>query len=283
MIYIVAKNNLSVRTLIKKLGLKKDTQFNKSEIFNNDIFSLLLKKEDNIVNTIEITNWISHKNIKKYDLYLDLDFIQNHSEKESSYLKNNLNEIIIINKISDSIQNKNYFFDILYKHSFWEGEINILSLEDERLIIKNNNIDLIAHNNSFYSYKVANYFFESHQIIFSKILFDRDIPQENILDDTSILLNLIMELEKNYKDFFKEEFQLTENESKILKIISEKIKLTVTMKKEFINLAKYYKITHQNLQILLDDFNEVLSLEKEIDKKRGKILFEQFKEKIMGK
>ena len=288
MIYLIVKNNLEknnlfMRNIIKKLGLKREIEFKKSEIFGNGQISLFIKKENEIENIIGITNWLSTKKIKRSDLFTDLDFIQEKISSESSITTNN---IIIINKITDLIENKNYFLDILYKCIFPEGEVKLVSNREEKLIMKSSGPNLISKNNSVYSHKIGSYFFESHQLIFARIIF-KENDSESILSSIFYLLDFMFDIEKMYKEFFKKEINLSEKEMEILKEISEKIKLSVTMESNFVNLVKYYKITHNNtyksLENLFDDFYKILSEENEIDKKRGKFLFEQFKEKIMGK
>ncbi|MGF6905652.1 hypothetical protein [Fusobacterium sp. PH5-44] len=270
MIYLIINASNYSLSLKEELLLKKDNLHKKIEVFQNDKITLIEKNKFFIRNVISLTEFFTKKEINKTDILIDLDYEET--------LKN---ETFIINKISynDYI----YTTDILYKHHFSEGEIVINGLNRENIIIQDSKEEIKWKEknllyNSFGVFEVANNFFNIHQIIIARILF---YEKKNFLEMIKKLVKLGIEIEKMYQEFAPKDQEFTNRELEKAKEISKKLKFSTTINIEFMNLLKYHKILHRELEKFLIRIEYLIEKEENIDKKRGKILFEYIKKSIM--
>lgn len=275
MIYLVV-NTAEYSLNIKKLfSLKKDISYKNMEIFSNENIILINKKTFFYNNIISLSEFFAKKEIKKNDIFIDLD-----------YKKSDKNEIFIINKIS--YDDRDYIVDILYKHNFNEGAIRINGKKSEDIIVQHTKEEIRWEDKQILytsdgAFEVANHFFDTHQIVLGRILFN---DEQQLMKMIENFIDLIIEIDELYKEFILKEIKLTEKDLKVAKEFSEKLRFSITMEIEFMNLMKYYKILNKSLEKLFEEIKEIIDNEKSInrnniDKKRGKVLFEYIKKIVM--
>lgn len=286
MIYILTALYIEAKPLIEKFNLKKNNEFNKFQVFSSKEICLIISGVGRINSSVALTYLISKTEIKENDFILNIGFAGTLNKDI------NLKDILIINKITNPYNEKSNYLEILYKNNFKEASL----LTFDKVIENKGDCgdkspatgepSILVDMEGFAFYESAKIFFKRDKIIILKIVSDIIIKEENkereILDfknsDFNEIYSEIFSFIENLLNIFPKDSNLfTEAEKKYIEKIGEKLKFSQTMKLEFLNIMKYYKLSDKNIIEFLKNYENI-----EIkNKNEGKRYFENIKKRII--
>lgn len=271
MIYIATALYSEAQPFIEKLNLKRDNEIKKYQVFKNENYTLIITGVGKIPSTIALTYLLSKSDIGKDDFFINVGLCGCNDKTFS------IGSTFICNKIIDNDTGFTYFPDILFKHPFNEGSIATYSK-----VIKNSiNNELLADMESSALFQAAGVFFQPHQIIFLKIVSDyltgEFISNDKVYNYISLNVDKIIEYFDMLKNNFKFNPLWTEEEKNIKHMVSESLKLSVTMENELTQLLTYFKLKNGDILDLLNPYLYVNCKSK----KEGKIYLEQIKQSVV--
>jgi hypothetical protein len=275
MIYILTAMYYEAKPIISHLGLKRDNDIKRFQVFRNDEVALIISGVGMISSSIAATYLLTQYNVKPTDLFLNVGVCGTTNRGIK------LGDVFLCHKIINHDSKKTFYPDMLFKHPFKEGVLESFSkvvTKDMTADIKGDLVDMEGAG----ACEAAFTFLPPHQINCIKIVSDylevSHIKPEEISDIVNKNIGLIVEwMQKRHKAIIAKSSVLTDEEKDILKIISEKLKLSVTMNHQLIQLAQQYKIREGNL---IDIFKPLLSVECE-SKREGKNYFGKLKKQLM--
>lgn len=283
MIYICSAMYIEAEPFIKRLGLKKDTQITKFQIFRNENFILLITGTGKIKSSIAATYMLTKHEPHESDIFLNIGFCG------SKNIEYKIGQTFLCNKIIDADTQRTYFTDILFKHYFNETSIETFStpvicenLKSDNTV---NNIDgELVDMESSALYESALTFMQPHQIFFIKIISDylnHDFTQDEIANLKTIMNNstekIISWLTHINEKFNYSKNILTPKDIEIIDSISDNLKLSCTMKNEFKQIIKYHELIN-------NDFSDIVSATLPLkckSKKEGKVYLEKIKQRFI--
>ncbi len=274
MIYISVSMYIEAQPFVKKLNLKKDFRFKKFEVFKSNEVILIITGVGKIKSAIALTYLFSKYEIKSSDLFINIG-VAGSIDKNILIVS-----LFICNKIIDNDKNKTFYPDMILKHPFKETSIETFSsiVDKSNLNIKGILIDMEAAG----LYQAALVFMEPHQIIFIKIVSDyldtKDLTIKhisNLVDEKSLQ---IIRFINDIKDvFYYDNEVLSKEDIKALDILTQNLKLSVTMGNRLKQLFTYYKLQNGDF---LESIDKYISLECK-SKNEGKRYFDKLTEKII--
>ncbi len=276
MLYIVCALYCEANIFIEKLNLKKDIYYKNYQVFKRENFVVIITGCGIISAAASISSYFSLNPPKENDILINVGVCG------CSIKTGKIGDIFLCGKITDITTNKSYYPDILYVNSFEEKEIITFPT-----ICKDLKDGVLADMESSGIYQSAILFFDTHQIIFVKIVSDNlnNIPVKQPEIKLLIKKNYdkIMQLAENASNCVLEikKFDLTNDELNMYNLICGILKFTVSMKYKFKNLLYYYKLKGNNiLTLLLEIENKIKDTEIK-SKTEGKKYLEYISKKII--
>jgi nucleoside phosphorylase len=263
------------KPFISYLGLKKDTEVTKFQVFKNDDIALIITGVGMVEASIAVTYLFAKYDVKRLDLFINIGVCgtgKQDIEKEST---------LLCHKIINHDTKKTFYPDMLFKHPFKEGVLETFSKvvdKDMYLEIEGDIVDMEGAG----AYQAASVFLSPEQIycikIVSDILEGGSVTPVKISEIIQAQLPKIISWMKERVEFYpKEEDALTENEMRCLAKIVENLRLTTAMRYQLKQLSKHFKIRYGTLIDVIEDFSTV-----EIkSKNEGKRYFAKLKDKLM--
>ena len=272
MVYIATAMYIEAVPFIKKLGLKKKEGYGKYQVFENEKFVLVITGVGSINAAAGISYVFGKELINKNDIVINIGICGADKEKF------NIGDCVMCSKITDKNTNKTYYTDILYKYPFKETSITTFyeAVFDEQV-----NSECVDMESAGF-YLAVSAFVYQHNIHVLKIISDymdgqmeKDIIKNIIEEKSDIIINWIKEREENAD---KKIEILSKTEVLEIKNISNRLKLTETMKHEFLKLCKNYKVRNNEIVNILNSYKNV---EICTQKKEGKRLFNEIRQKLI--
>lgn len=274
MLYVFTAMYCEAKSIIDKLNLKKDNSIKKFQVFKKDNVVLTITGIGNVY-AFSATSYIAGKfNISEYDTFINIGICGTVNKNVSR------GDLIIGNKVIDSLSRKCFYPDMIKSHDFLEGSIeSFIKVVNEKELknVKGEYIDMEA---AFF-FQAANIFLPPHKIYCIKVVSDyldgefltKDKVFELISYNVDKLLIFFVELNNFYK---KPKSILSEKDKNLIDSISCKLKLSTSMKEELIKLFKGYKIRNKKIDIELTSFYDIECKSKY----EGKKYFGEISEKL---
>ncbi|RKD21544.1 Phosphorylase superfamily protein [Caminicella sporogenes DSM 14501] len=272
MIYIITAMYWEAEPFIKYLGLKRDVDSTKFQVFKNDEFILIISGVGPISSAVATTYLLTMYKAENSDLFFNIGVCGCKDDKIE------IGSVFLCHKVINNTTNRKFYTDMLFKHPFREGVLETFStVVNKDFYIQGDLIDMEGAG----AFEAASYFLPPHRIYCIKIISDylksdeiKGAKISKIINEKMpLIINWIMEVKKALKPLPK---VLSKDEEKRLKIISDNLNLTTTMRYEFKKLAQKYKVRRGNL---LDVLNSFINVECKT-KKEGKMYFEKIKRQL---
>ncbi len=272
MIYIAVATQIEAKPLITKFNLKKDNSFKKFQLFKNTHYTLIITGVGIIESAIALTHTLKEMNINERDIFVNLGIC---GAKSSLF---SIGDIVLVNKITCSVNTKPYYPDILFKHSFKEGSLeSFFKLVSKKDDINGDIVDMEGVG----VFQSASCFFKHNQIYILKVV--SDYLDKNTLEKEFIYTLIDNTIDEVFKWFSQIEMleSIKNNviESELLKIkeISKKLCFTETIYHKFIELINYYKLNGGDIEKLLKKYENI----EVKNKSEVKMQFEKIRNEIM--
>lgn len=272
MLFIATALYCEAKPFINKFKLKKDLDITKFQVFKNESIILIITQTGIINSAIALTYLFTKFEPDNYDILINVG-VCGTFEKSIP-----IGSIFISNKIIDNTSNRTYYPDLLFKNNFLEMTV----------ITKNNITDKISNDSLFLIdmeaagiYQSCKFFLQPHQMFYFKIVSDYDefnnIDAEFISSLINIYIDDIINFSSkviNYLDTVRP-ILLDDDEIESIKMISEKMKLSVSMYNILKKSAFYYKLKNGDLSSEFNDFFYIIKSIDFNDKKERKKYFEK--------
>lgn len=247
MLYIVTALFVEAKPLINLFQLKKNNSYTKFQVFSNENIKLIISGTGKIKSSIATTYLITNNELNENDFIFNIGFAAS-SDNEAK-----IKDVVSCIKLNSAYSKNSFYLETIYKHNFKEIELMTFDSIVEK---KEKDIDYIDME-AFGFYQAASTFFKKDKIFVFKII--SDILDDNIdkrlvanFNDENFFNDSYMEIKEfldsiqniNYESLFsKEDILLIEN-------LEKKLKFTDTMKAEFRNLVRYFKIKYSDIIFL---------------------------------
>ncbi len=274
MIYICTALYCEAQPFIVHLNLKKELESYQFQIFKNKETVLIITGIGKVKAAVAVTYLLLRYPVSNRDILINVGVC---GAQDRDFL---VGTVYLCNKIIDRDTKKYYFPDMLLKHPFEENSIETCSfvVEEDEVDIEGKLVDMEAAG----IYQAASMFLQTHQLFFLKIISDhlciKALTAEKIIslvgDQVETILNWVNEI---IPAFSCDKNVISKEEEKILKKVSEAIKLTAAMEVQLKQLLIYYKLQH-------GDFTNVVSRYIGIEcksKNEGKKYFEELRKKLI--
>lgn len=259
---------------IQKLNLKKDFLCHKFQIFKNKEVVLIITGIGKIKAAIGVTYLFSKYNFKASDVLINIGVCGTNDKNIE------IGTLFLVNKIIEEDTKKTFYPDMIFKNPFKETSIETCSLSEKNSDkkYKGKLVDMEASA----VYEAALMFMECHQIFFIKIVSDhlnnekltKDLISKLIYDKSLQVLEWISSLKEV---FTYDKSVLSKLEKEKVKIISEKLKFSSTMKSQLKQILIYFKLQNGSLNKLFDYYLDIECSSKN----EGKRCFAEFKKRII--
>ncbi|RKD29545.1 hypothetical protein [Thermohalobacter berrensis] len=274
MIYITTAMYCEAKPFIKYLNLKRDNSIKKFQVFKNEQFVLIISGTGVISSSIATTYLLTEFNSKPSDTFINIGICGGKNKGLDK------GEVVLCNKIIHHDTKRTYYSDIIFKHPFREGSLETFSNvvnKDMFSTIKGDIVDMEGAG----TFKAASIFLPPHRIYCIKIVSDFLDSESLTKEEISKLLEnkvpLISKWIKEIEDAYSLSYKIfTDEEEKVLEIVTKNLKLTITMEYKLRELAKYYKIHSKDLIEVIKPFLNITSKTK----KEGKDYFERLKKRL---
>lgn len=275
MVYFLTALYYEAKDILEHYKMKKVMKVTKFQVFKGENELLIISGTSGIKAIVAATYLLNHFEYNEDDIFVNVGICGAAKEKICK------GEVFLCDKLIDNFSKKAFYPDMLFKHPFKEGTLESFSEVVNKTMKQNIDVDIVDQEGAFV-YETASMFLKPQNIYIIKIVSD-------ILNPGSVTPKLIEDLmadnmpkvyawlEERTKVESDNEDIISIEEYKILKALSEKIRLTSAMNMEFIKLSKQYKIRNG---YVLDAINEYRNFQCK-SKNEGKRIFEELKERLM--
>lgn len=272
MVYIVTALYIEAVPFIKKLDIKKKEGYGKYQVFKNEKFILVITGVGSINAAAGISYVFGKELINKNDIVINIGICGAKKDKF------NIGDCVMCSKIIDKNTNKTYYPDILYKHPFKETNITTL---DKAVFNEQVDSECVDMESAGFYIAVSAFVYQ-HNIHIIKIISDymdgqieKDTIKNIIEEKSDIIINWIKARAENADENIE---ILNKTELLEIKNISNRLKLTETMKHEFLKLCENYKIRNNEIINILNNYKNI---EICTHKKEGKRLFNEIRKQLI--
>ncbi|BCJ94515.1 hypothetical protein acsn021_20840 [Anaerocolumna cellulosilytica] len=295
--------------LINYLKLKKDTDFTKFQLFRNEKVLLLITGAGKISSAIALTSLCNCFPPSGEDLLVNIGVCgcTDQTVPEGT--------VFLCNKILEAETGRTFFPDMVYSHPFLEDRVltspvpidlskyketknysedTETKLESAFLFYIKQFIktgDYLVDMEAASLYQTATYFFQTHQMIFLKVVSDYLMVKGSSLPivtpqritallekNCSQILEWIMQIEDNNAAL--QVPTLTIQEKEALKELSTALHLSVTMEHSLWQYSWYYKVREGCILTVITDFLAEMPNRCKT-KAEGKKYFDKFKQRLL--
>lgn len=167
MIYIAFALFVEAKAFIKKYSLIKDASFTKAQVFKNDAVTVIITGAGIGTSEISLTYALALLNPQEGDIFANYGICGGLAE--------DIGKTYIINSLYDTVNERNYYTDILYCHNFEEKALSTYSKPVKKP-------KGLCDTESAFLYRAAQLFFPQHRIFIFKTVSDsgNDISKEYI-------------------------------------------------------------------------------------------------------
>ncbi|AJA48872.1 hypothetical protein CPAST_c28050 [Clostridium pasteurianum DSM 525 = ATCC 6013] len=275
MIYFLTALYYEAKDIIFHYNMKKSMESTRFQVFKGKNEILIISGTGYIKSVAAVTYLLNCFGYNENDIFIDIGICG------STRYELEKGKIILCNKLIDNCSKKSFYPDMLFKHPFNEGTLESFAQVVEQDKLEKIEGDIVDQEGAFV-YQAASIFAKPHNIHIIKIVSDILNPQsvtpekiERLFVDS--MQSIYIWLEKRVKINFYSEDIITEEEYNVLKLLSENIKLTSSMKMELNKLSTQYEIRNGNVIELLKEYTKFQCKSKN----EGKKIFEQVKNRLM--
>lgn len=275
MIYFLTALYYEAKDIISHYKMKKVMKATKFQVFQGENELLIISGTSTIKAIVAATYLLNYFECNENDIFINLGICG--AAKNNSYK----GEIFLCNKLIDSYSKKTFYPDMLFRHPFNEGSLESFSQVIDEKKRQNINADIVDQEGAFV-YQAVLVFFKPDNIHIIKIVSDLLNPDsvtpqeiEKLMSDN--MTKVYTWLEDRTKIEFENEDIINIEEYNILKLLSEKMKLTSAMNIEIEKLSRQYKIRNGHF---IDIIKEYTKFQYE-SKNEGKRTFGKLKNRLM--
>jgi len=276
MFYIISAMGIEAQSIIKYLNLKK-TQGKPFETYQNEKINLVISGVGKI-NAAGATSYLLKDTLKGLN---HSDYAINLGISGSLNDKFNVGDLALANKVVDYERKRNYYSDILVKHSLKEGSIQSIDTLNLAYEFEEDLVDM--ESSAFF--QIASKFLSVHQIYVLKVVSDKvsknqpveRLSKKHIDELIQGRLEEIFTFAKSVSSLL-EQFQplIQQQDKEIIKKVSKSLKLTFSQIKQLENAYTYFKSNKKETPMFLKKyFNYRPKSKKERD-----ATFEDLKSKL---
>lgn len=268
MIFLTCALYIEAKPLIEKLNLKRIDE-GKFQIFKNDNITLIVTGSGRLNAAIALTYLLTKSGCSSDDFIINIGICAGTKV---------LGRAFLINKITDTSTNRTYYPDVLYKHSFYEGE-----LFSGNEILSDGSYPLYDMEAAAI-YASAIKFVTADRIAFIKIVSDNFSP-DSVKEKVNHLMNQNM---SSIEEFIsncnliieQSKSQIEQDVLKLFNKLKTSFYCSVTMENILSGLLKFAFSSNINVYDLIEDMKA-----KEIipctNKEEGKKALEYFKKQLL--
>lgn len=265
MIYLCADDYYIAKAFIEKYKLKKDIKEHRFQVFKNLNIILIVSGHGRINPAIIVTYLFSTINPKENDVFLSLGYCltQSHYQERREI-------VFLCNHIIDGDTGKQYYPDIILKHSFIEKSIVSSSLNSNY----GNDIKNLYDMETAGIFMASSLFMELHQIFFLKInKVDKD-PTGLSKNQKDSIFNWIDTIKSPFPSYNS---ILSDKIEKEIRIISSNMKWTETMERQFKQYIIYKKVNNKSISQYIKKYLDINCNTKD----EGKKFFAELKKEFI--
>lgn len=275
MVYFLTALYYEARDIIEHYKMKKVMEVTKFQVFKGENELLIISGTSEIKAVVAATYLLTHFEYSENDIFINVGICGAIKEKACK------GDIFLCNKLIDDFSKKAFYPDMLFKHPFREGTLESFSEVVNDTGKQNIDTDIVDQEGAFI-YEAVSMFIKPQNIYIIKIVSDILNPNsitpqtiENLMSDN---MNKVYKwLEERIKLKFENEDIMSIEEYKILKNLSEKMKLTSAMNVELKKLSKQYKIRNGHIIDVINLYRD-FQCKSKIE---GKKAFGELKERLM--
>lgn len=283
MLLLVTALYCEAKPFIDYYQLKKNHDITKFQVFENDEVKLIITHPGSMEAAIAVTYLCSYGKPSGADLIVSIGTC---AAREKEWKKGSL---FLCHKIIDETTNRVFYPDMIFRHPFEESAIltcpKVRKEEELSRLQKQSQIPMLFDMETAGVYQAASYFFQPHQMIFLKIVFDYGtddlISAKKITEymerNKESITGWLQEIRKS-NDREAPVFS-TEEEQAIQKMVHD-LNGTMTMEHKLRQYLTYYKLVQGNVLKVLDEFYGEKTFPCQT-KKEGKMYFEQLTDKLL--
>lgn len=275
MVYFLTTLYYEAKDIINHYKMKKVIEVTKFQVFKSENELLVISGTGSIKAVAAAVYLLTEFKYSEDDIFVNAGICGAVKNKTS------IGEVFLCNKLIDSFSQKAFYPDMLFKHPFKEGALESFSNIVYENMKQNIEADIIDQEGVFV-YEAVSMFLKPQNIYIMKIVSDVLEPDyvtpqlmKNLMSDN--MPKIYGWLEERVKVKFDNEDVMSIKEYKILKALSEKMRLTSAMDMELRKLSRQYKIRNGNI---VDIINEYRNLQCK-SKIEGKKFFGELKERLM--
>lgn len=275
MVYFLTALYYEAKDIICHYKMRKIIGITKFQVFKGENEILIISGTGGIKAIIAATYLLTNFQQNEDDIFVNIG--------TCGSVKNNFREgeVFLCNKLVDNFSKKAFYPDMLFKNPFNEGILESFSNVVNANIEQNIEADIVDQEGVFV-YEAVSMFFNPQNIYIIKIV--SDMLNSSLVTPQSIerLMREAMPkvynwLKERVKVKFNNQDIISMEEYKLLKDLSENIKLTSAMDIELKKLSKQYKIRNG---YIIDVINKYKNSECK-SKIEGKRVFGELKKRLM--
>ena len=280
MIYVTTALFCEAKPWIQTYSLKRDPAQKKFQIFQNDNIRLIITQTGKVNAAIAVTELFHHTPPKPTDVLINAGIAASCKPERT------LGGGYLVHKITDHDTLRDYYPDVIYRHTFPEASLATYSHAASTAECQSERCQLIDMEASGI-YAAATNYLEAHQIIFFKCISDAG-SFEHLTPDliAGFLLPYIAPLYDygcQIADALSRESNpvLTKKDEHCIVELSEAMHFSVTMQYQFRQLIYYAKLTGADIASYLNELQQGLQLQPCHSKKEGKIYLERIRNELL--
>lgn len=311
MIYFSTALYCEAQPFIRYYNLKKEVTEHKFQIFKNENVILIITKTGNVNAAIGVTYLCSGRIPGPSDLFINIGVCAAYNNDIP------IGTLFLCNKIIDQVTDRNYYPDVIFSHPFFESaitsspciinhvredihmeeDIDWLDMNEigkdaankEKENLPNNKINIV--NDTLIDmeaagiYQAASIFFQSHQLIFLKIISDYGAKDKVTPEKITKLLQYNLEyiiswLDKINMNFLVDQNLFSTEEEESINKIARNLLCSVSMEYKLRQMLRYYKLSHGSFHEVVCRYleNPDMPCKTKIE---GKKYFEQLKSELI--
>jgi nucleoside phosphorylase len=286
MLIISAALYSEAKPFIEFFNLKKDLSFSSFQVFRKEDTSLYITGTGPMEAAIVTSSFLTREAPAAKDLFLNVGICGSRRKNLP------LGTPVLCNKLIELETGRTYFPDVLYAHPFMEG--SIITSAHRQTLSSGETAPSAEATLSFADmeaaaiYQAGSYFFESHQMLFIKIISDYLIPDTKAIDNTIDISGLIGCKVKIIGEWItglmnkipEKTNDFTREEAEYIQKLSDNLKLSVTMEHELRQYLLYYKLVNGEFLLFIRDLTRELPLPV-TSKTEGKKYLDYFKKNLL--
>lgn len=251
------------RSLISFLQLKKQAHASKFQVFRNERHTLVISGTGSLNAAIATTYMLMLYPPNDGDLYVNLGVCGAVDHRLP------IGEVVLCHKVTHQETLRSYYPDILLRHPFQECTLMTVSrpihaADEPAWQSRVDVVDMEAAG----CCEAASLFFSPHRVSIVKIISDHLQPDRLTPGNVSALisspLHRIIDWLNEVESIFPTSMPLTASDLQILEVITQKLRLTVTMSHQLRQSVIAYKIrTHHPIEWLLDELPLIIATKQE--------------------